>query len=114
MRAASNFHREGMARGSIYLGCGAIASGPFLGIFPHSLLRFGSNLPPLKILPVELPMPPLPIGIMTLKKDDRAPWRNYSLIASANSRCRWRSKGDRRHVRIWHICMDRPCVASRI
>jgi DNA-binding transcriptional LysR family regulator len=62
------FPPRGMARGSIQLVCALIASGPFLGIFPSSLLRFGSNLPPLKILPVELPTPPLPIGIMTLKK----------------------------------------------
>lgn len=67
------FPPRGMARGSIHLVCALIASGPFLGIFPHSLLRFGSNLPPLKILPVELPMPPLPIGIMTLKKRTISP-----------------------------------------
>ena len=67
------FPPRGMARGSIHLVCALIASGPFLGIFPTSLLRFGSNLPPLKILPVELPMPPLPIGIMTLKKRTISP-----------------------------------------
>ena len=67
------FPPRGMARGSIQLVCALIASGPFLGIFPRSLLRFGSNLPPLKILPVELPIPPLPIGIMTLKKRTISP-----------------------------------------
>jgi DNA-binding transcriptional LysR family regulator len=67
------FPLRGMARGSVHLVCALIASGPFLGIFPHSLLRFGSNLPPLKVLPVELPMPPLPIGIMTLKKRTISP-----------------------------------------
>src|SRR5262249_55387607 len=67
------FPPRGMTRGSIHLVCALIASGPFLGIFPSSLLRFGSNLPPLKILPVELPMPPLPIGIMTLKKRTISP-----------------------------------------
>src|SRR5262245_12734604 len=67
------FPPRGMARGSVHLVCALIASGPFLGIFPSSLLHFGSNLPPLKILPVQLPMPPLPIGIMTLKKRTISP-----------------------------------------
>jgi hypothetical protein len=34
---------------------------------PDSVLRFGANLPPLKILPVELPVPPWPLGVMILK-----------------------------------------------
>ena len=67
------FPLRGMTRGSVHLACALIASGPFLGIFPRSLLRFGSNLPPLKVLPVELPIPPLPIGIMTLKKRTISP-----------------------------------------
>ena len=67
------FPPRGMARGSVHLVCALVASGPFLGIFPNSLLRFGANLPPLKILPVELSMPPLPVGIMTLKKPDDQP-----------------------------------------
>jgi DNA-binding transcriptional LysR family regulator len=53
--------------------CALVASGPFLGIFPGSFLHFGANLPPLKILPVEMPMPPLPVGIMTLKKRTISP-----------------------------------------
>jgi DNA-binding transcriptional LysR family regulator len=61
------FPPRGSARGSVHLLCALIANGPFLGIFPSSLLHFGSNLPPLKILPVELRMPPLPVGITTLK-----------------------------------------------
>jgi LysR family pca operon transcriptional activator len=67
------FPPRGSARGSVHLLCALIASGPFLGIFPGSLLRFGSNLPPLKILPLELSMPPLPIGIMTLKNRTISP-----------------------------------------
>jgi DNA-binding transcriptional LysR family regulator len=61
------FPPRGSAKGSVHLLCALIASGPFLGMFPSSLLRFGANLPPLKILPIELPMPLLPTGIMTLK-----------------------------------------------
>jgi hypothetical protein len=32
-----------------------------------SVLRFGANPPPSKILPVELPIPPWPLGVPTLK-----------------------------------------------
>jgi hypothetical protein len=31
------------------------------------MLRFGTNLPPLKVLPVDIPIPPWPVGIMTMK-----------------------------------------------
>jgi DNA-binding transcriptional LysR family regulator len=67
------FPPRGSARGSVHLICALVASGPFLGIFPNSLLRFGANLPPFKILPLELPMPPLPAGIMTLKNRTISP-----------------------------------------
>jgi DNA-binding transcriptional LysR family regulator len=61
------FPPKGSARGSVHLVCALIATGAFVGAFPASLLRFGSNLPPLKVLPLELPIGPLPTGIMTLK-----------------------------------------------
>jgi DNA-binding transcriptional LysR family regulator len=67
------FPPRGSARGSVHLLCALVASGPFLGILPSSLLHFGANLPPLKILPVDLPLPPLPVGIMTLKNRTVSP-----------------------------------------
>jgi DNA-binding transcriptional LysR family regulator len=67
------FPPRGWARGSVHLLCALIASGPFLGIFPGSLLHFGKNLPPLKILPVELPTPSLPVGIMTVRNRTVSP-----------------------------------------
>src|SRR5262249_59994766 len=67
------FPPKGRARGSVHLICALIASGPFLGIFPGSLLHFGTNLPPLKILPVELPTPSLPVGIMTVRNRTISP-----------------------------------------
>jgi DNA-binding transcriptional LysR family regulator len=67
------FPPRGFARGSVHLLCTLVASGPFLGALPGSLLRFGANLPPLKILPVELPESPLSIGIMTLKNRTTSP-----------------------------------------
>jgi DNA-binding transcriptional LysR family regulator len=70
---ALGFPPRGLARGSVHFLCALIAKGPFLGIFPGSLLHFGANLPPLKVLPVELPLPPLPVGIMTLKNRTLSP-----------------------------------------
>jgi DNA-binding transcriptional LysR family regulator len=67
------FPPRGTARGSVHLACSLIASGPFLGFLAVSVLRFGTNLPPLKILPVKLSMPPLPVGVMTLKNRTISP-----------------------------------------
>jgi DNA-binding transcriptional LysR family regulator len=67
------FPPKGSARGSVHLVCALIANGPCLGIFPGSLLRFGTNLPPLKTLPLQLPIEPLPVGIMTVKNRTISP-----------------------------------------
>jgi DNA-binding transcriptional LysR family regulator len=61
------FPPKGVAFGTTHLNCTLLASEPFVSIFPGSLLQFGKNLPPLKVLPVELPIPPWPVGLMTLK-----------------------------------------------
>ena len=37
------------------------------------MLRFGANLPRLKVLPVALPIEPWPVGVMTLKNRTLAP-----------------------------------------
>ncbi len=44
-----------------------LANGPFLAIFPRSLLRFGADHLNVKVLPVELPGRPPPVGMTTLK-----------------------------------------------
>ena len=44
-----------------------LATGRFLTIVPASVLRFPTGRPELKILPVELPVARVPIGIVTLK-----------------------------------------------
>jgi DNA-binding transcriptional LysR family regulator len=67
------FPPRGLARGSVNLLCALVASGPFLGLFPRSLLHFGANLPPLKVLPLQLPIRPLPVGIMMLKNRTVSP-----------------------------------------
>lgn len=51
---------------SISLHAALLASGKLLCVLPQSLLDFAKNLP-LKILPVDLPLRPGPVGIMTLK-----------------------------------------------
>src|SRR5262245_49555137 len=62
-----------VAIGTIHLFCSLLARGPFLSIFPGSTLHFGANLPPLKVLPVDLPVPPSPIGILRLKSRTTSP-----------------------------------------
>jgi DNA-binding transcriptional LysR family regulator len=59
--------RRGVATGSMHLLSSLLASGPFLIILPSSVLRFGFSLPPHKVLPVDLSIPPWPVGVMTLK-----------------------------------------------
>jgi len=43
------------------------ATGSFLTMLSGSVLRFPTRRADLKVLPVQLPMPPLPSGIVTLK-----------------------------------------------
>jgi len=60
-------YRKSVATGSIHLQTALLASGPFLGVIPGSVLRFSKNLPPLKVLSVDLPVPAWPFGILALK-----------------------------------------------
>jgi DNA-binding transcriptional LysR family regulator len=50
-----------------------LATGRFLTIFPTSVLRFSTKRPELKVLPVELPIASVPIGIVTLKNRTLSP-----------------------------------------
>ena len=70
---ARSISLRGAATGSPHLLLSLLAKGPFLAPIPDSVLRFEANLPPLKILPVELPLPPLPLGVMTLKNRTISP-----------------------------------------
>jgi DNA-binding transcriptional LysR family regulator len=58
---------RGAVTGSNHLLLSLLPKGPFLVTVPASVLTYGSNLPPLKILPVELPVPSWSVGITTLK-----------------------------------------------
>ena len=61
------FPPKGVAWASASLVCALLPRGPFLGTIPVSLLHFGANLPRLKVLPVDLPVEPWPVGVVTLK-----------------------------------------------
>jgi DNA-binding transcriptional LysR family regulator len=74
------FHARGMkfppigaAFGGAAFACAYLLKRPALGILPTSLLRFGENLPRLKVLPVDLLIPRWPVGIMWLKNRTLAP-----------------------------------------
>jgi hypothetical protein len=58
--------------GTLHLFNALLASESFLAVVPGSLLQFGAT-PPLKVLPVQLPIPAWPVGIMTLKKRTLTP-----------------------------------------
>ena len=67
------FPPRGAVTGSIHLCSALVATGPFLAMFPGSVLRLGGHLPPLKVLPVRLPTPAWPVGLMTLKNRTPSP-----------------------------------------
>ena len=50
-----------------------LATGRFLTIFSASALRFPTRRPEIKVLPVELPIARVPIGIVTLKNRTLSP-----------------------------------------
>ena len=52
---------------SLHVRNGLLASGRYLTILPGSMLRFGANYLPLKVLPIKLPIKPRPVGIVTLR-----------------------------------------------
>jgi len=58
---------------SIPLHNALLANGHFLCVLPHSLLQFSAKLISFKVLPVELPVRPGPIGIITLKNRTPSP-----------------------------------------
>jgi DNA-binding transcriptional LysR family regulator len=59
--------------GSIQMHHALMINGPFLAIFPRSVLRYGGDRMALRVLPVELPGPPPPVGLTTLKNRTSSP-----------------------------------------
>jgi DNA-binding transcriptional LysR family regulator len=50
-----------------------LATGRYLSIFSTTRLKFPTARPPFKVLPVALPLPPVPIGVFTLKNRTLSP-----------------------------------------
>jgi DNA-binding transcriptional LysR family regulator len=67
------FPPKGAAFASASHMCAVLPRGPYVGILPASLLRFGVNLPLLTVLPVNLPVAPWSVGVMTLKNRTLTP-----------------------------------------
>jgi DNA-binding transcriptional LysR family regulator len=53
---------------AIQVHCGLLATGRYLAIFPGSLLQFGLQGMPIKVLPVRLQSEVSPVGFTILKK----------------------------------------------
>jgi DNA-binding transcriptional LysR family regulator len=68
--------------GSIQMHQALMARGPFVAIFPRSLLHFGADRMAVKVLPVELPGPPPPVGITTLKNRTLSPVTQLFIAAA--------------------------------
>lgn len=58
---------------SIPLITALLATGNFLCLLPNSLLQLSPHRISFKVLPIELPSPPGPVGILTLKKRTLSP-----------------------------------------
>ena len=50
-----------------------VASGQCTATFPRSLVRYFAARSAVKVLPVDLPVQPLPVGIVTLKNRTLSP-----------------------------------------
>jgi DNA-binding transcriptional LysR family regulator len=80
MLAAEVFHASALAMPpapvttlSIHLCCKLLATGRFVATLPTSILHFGGDGTPLKVLPVRLPAQPRPVGVVTLKNRTLSP-----------------------------------------
>jgi DNA-binding transcriptional LysR family regulator len=73
-RASSlNAPRRSVVSISVQLQIGLLATQPFLTILPKSLVYFSGNRFSIKRLPVELPIAPVPVGIITLRNRTISP-----------------------------------------
>jgi DNA-binding transcriptional LysR family regulator len=58
---------------SVHLRTNMVASGHFITTFPHSVARLHADRFSLKVLPVDLPVRPWPVAIVTLKNRTLSP-----------------------------------------
>jgi DNA-binding transcriptional LysR family regulator len=62
-----DFPRSTVVSDSPHVRMSLLATGRFLSIFPASALRFPAKRQEVRVLPVELPLARMPVGIVTLK-----------------------------------------------
>jgi DNA-binding transcriptional LysR family regulator len=62
-----------LATYSVALRADALATGPFIGAFPERVARLSAERYALKVLPVDLPFPPRPAAIITLRNRTLSP-----------------------------------------
>src|SRR6187399_2759041 len=58
---------------SVHLRANMVASGQFITTFPNSVVRLHADRLSLKVLPVDLPVRPWPVAIVTLKNRTLSP-----------------------------------------
>jgi DNA-binding transcriptional LysR family regulator len=61
-----------------------VGTGRFMTIFPGSFLRFSGKRLGLKALPIELPIPPRPVGVVTLKTRTLSPLAQLFIDCARN------------------------------
>jgi DNA-binding transcriptional LysR family regulator len=71
--SALNYPHTTVVTNSLHVRMSLLATGRFLTIFPASALRFPTEHPELRVLPVVLPMARIPVGIVTLKNRTLSP-----------------------------------------
>jgi DNA-binding transcriptional LysR family regulator len=77
---AETFHADGLAVPQAVISCGSLpvtgvmlGTGPFLAMFPRSLMLFAPKRYPLKVLPVVLPNLSRPVGLVMLRNRTLSP-----------------------------------------
>src|SRR6266436_1765775 len=68
--------RSGVTTQSLHMMNVLLSTGRFLTILPAALLHFSAKRLGFKILPVDLPYKPRPVGIVTLRIERSARWHN--------------------------------------
>lgn len=71
--AGTHVPQRGAVCGSLHFSYMLIATGRYLGLFPKSLIHFSGSRFPVRALPVELPIAPPPVGIVTLRNRSKHP-----------------------------------------
>ena len=96
--------RTGLTTLSVSLRTILVATSPSIGVFPDSVLRVYGDRFSLKRLPVDLPVRPWPVTIVTLKNRTLVRWLN----ALSNARARSQNPLPARHAKDHEPCGPLP------